>query len=148
VSNYNEFTIPLAKEEIKSKDPDVWIAESVLPQFLPFGNLIPDFNDMVHQEEWETALAILQSTNNFPEFTGRLCPAPCEKSCVLGIIKEPVAIENIEKNIIERGFAEGWIKPQPPLQRTGKTVAVIGSGPAGLAAAQQLNRAGHIVTVF
>jgi glutamate synthase (NADPH/NADH) small chain len=112
------------------------------------GNLIPDFNDMVHQEEWENALAILQSTNNFPEFTGRLCPAPCEKSCVLGIIKEPVAIENIEKNIIERGFAEGWIKPQPPMQRTGKTVAIIGSGPAGLAAAQQLNRAGHIVTVF
>jgi len=90
----------------------------------------------------------LQSTNNFPEFTGRLCPAPCEKSCVLGIISEPVAIENIEKNIIERGFAEGWIKPQLPKTRTGKTVAVIGSGPAGLATAQQLNRAGHLVTVF
>jgi glutamate synthase (NADPH/NADH) small chain len=103
---------------------------------------------MVHQEEWESALEILQSTNNFPEFTGRLCPAPCEKSCVLGIISEPVAIENIEKNIVERGFAEGWIKPQVPTQRTGKTVAVVGSGPAGLAAAQQLNRAGHTVTVF
>jgi glutamate synthase (NADPH/NADH) small chain len=103
---------------------------------------------MVHQEEWESALEILQSTNNFPEFTGRLCPAPCEKSCVLGIISEPVAIENIEKNIVERGFAEGWIKPQVPTERTGKTVAVVGSGPAGLAAAQQLNRAGHTVTVF
>jgi glutamate synthase (NADPH/NADH) small chain len=114
----------------------------------PLGNLIPDFNDMVHQEEWQGALEILQSTNNFPEFTGRLCPAPCEKSCVLGIISEPVAIENIEKNIIERGFAEGWIKPQIPSIRTGKTVAVIGSGPAGLAAAQQLNRVGHTVTVF
>ena len=149
VSNYNEFTIPLAKDEIKeqgSRCMDCGIP--FCHSSCPLGNLIPDFNDMVHQEEWENALAILQSTNNFPEFTGRLCPAPCEKSCVLGIIKEPVAIENIEKNIIERGFAEGWIKPQPPVQRTGKTVAVIGSGPAGLAAAQQLNRAGHTVTVF
>ena len=89
------------------------------------------------------SLGILHSTNNFPEFTGRLCPAPCEKACVLGIIAEPIAIENIEKNIVERAFAEGWIKPQPPKTRTGKTVAVVGSGPAGLATAQQLNRAGH-----
>ena len=149
VSNYNEFTIPLAKEKIKEQgsrcmDCGIPFCHSACP----LGNLIPDFNDMVHQEEWESALAILQSTNNFPEFTGRLCPAPCEKSCVLGIIKEPVAIENIEKSIIERGFAEGWIKPQTPATRTGKTVAVVGSGPAGLAAAQQLNRAGHTVTVF
>jgi glutamate synthase (NADPH/NADH) small chain len=110
--------------------------------------LIPDFNDMVHQEEWETALAILQSTNNFPEFTGRLCPSMRKIMCVLGIIKEPVAIENIEKILSSEDLLKVGLKPQPPLQRTGKTVAVIGSGPAGLAAAQQLNRAGHIVTVF
>ncbi|WP_395064535.1 glutamate synthase subunit beta [Flavobacterium sp.] len=149
VSNYNEFTIPLSKEKIKeqgSRCMDCGIP--FCHSSCPLGNLIPDFNDMVHQEEWQSALEILQSTNNFPEFTGRLCPAPCEKSCVLGIIKEPVAIENIEKNIIERGFAEGWIKPQPPVNRTGKTVVVIGSGPAGLATAQQLNRAGHTVTVL
>jgi glutamate synthase (NADPH) small chain len=149
VENYNEFTIPLTNEKIKqqgSRCMDCGIP--FCHSSCPLGNLIPDFNDMVHQEEWQSALEILQSTNNFPEFTGRLCPAPCEKSCVLGIIKEPVAIENIEKNIIERGFAEGWIKPQIPETRTGKTIAVIGSGPAGLAAAQQLNRAGHMVTVF
>jgi len=149
ISNYNEFTIPLSKEKIKeqgSRCMDCGIP--FCHSSCPLGNLIPDFNDMVHQEEWENALEILHSTNNFPEFTGRLCPAPCEKSCVLGIISEPVAIENIEKNIVERGFAEGWIKPQIPTTRTGKTVAIIGSGPAGLAAAQQLNRAGHLVTVF
>ena len=149
VANYAEFTIPLQKNSIKeqgSRCMDCGIP--FCHSSCPLGNLIPDFNDMVHQEEWESALEILQSTNNFPEFTGRLCPAPCEKSCVLGIISEPVAIENIEKNIIERGFAEGWIKPQLPKTRTGKTVAVIGSGPAGLAAAQQLNRAGHLVTVI
>lgn len=149
VSNYNEFTVTLPKDKIKeqgSRCMDCGIP--FCHSSCPLGNLIPDFNDMVHQEEWESALEILESTNNFPEFTGRLCPAPCEKSCVLGIISEPVAIENIEKNIVERGFAEGWIKPQKPLKRTGKTVAVIGSGPAGLAAAQQLNRAGHLVTVF
>ena len=149
VSNYNEFTIPLPNQKIKEQgsrcmDCGIPFCHSACP----LGNLIPDFNDMVNQEEWQSALDILQSTNNFPEFTGRLCPAPCEKSCVLGIISEPVAIENIEKNIVERGFAEGWIKPQTPAIRTGKTVVVIGSGPAGLAAAQQLNRAGHLVTVF
>jgi len=149
VSNYNEFTIPLPKDKIKEQGSRcMGCGIPFCHSSCPLGNLIPDFNDMVHQEEWESALEILQSTNNFPEFTGRLCPAPCEKSCVLGIISEPVAIENIEKNIVERGFAEGWIKPQKPANRTGKTVAVIGSGPAGLAAAQQLNRAGHTVTVF
>ena len=110
--------------------------------------MIPYFNDAVYQNEWQRALTILHSTNNFPEFTGRLCPAPCEEACVLGIVNQPVYIELIEKYIVERGFAEGWIKPQPPEQRTGKTVAIVGSGPAGLAAAQQLNRAGHAVTVF
>ncbi len=114
----------------------------------PLGNLIPDFNDAVYKNEWEKALTILHSTNNFPEFTGRLCPAPCEEACVLGIVNPPVSIELIEKYIVERGFNEGWIKAQPPLQRTGKSVAIVGSGPAGLAAAQQLNRAGHKVTVF
>ena len=122
VSNYNEFTIPLSEE--KKKEQGSRCMDCGIPfchSACPLGNLIPDFNDMVHQEEWQGALEILQSTNNFPEFTGRLCPAPCEKSCVLGIIKEPVAIENIEKNIIERGFDEGWIKPQAPKTRTGKT---------------------------
>jgi glutamate synthase (NADPH) small chain len=114
----------------------------------PLGNLIPDFNNAVYKNDWQKALNILHSTNNFPEFTGRLCPAPCESACVLGIIKPPVAIELIEKYIPERGFKEGWITANPPKVRTGKKVAVVGSGPAGLAAAQQLNRAGHLVTVF
>ena len=103
---------------------------------------------MVHKGEWQKASDILHATNNFPEFTGRLCPAPCEQACVLGIIDSPVAIEDIEKSIVEKAFANGWIQPILPKHRTGKTVAVIGSGPAGLAAAQQLNRAGHSVTVF
>ena len=114
----------------------------------PLGNLIPDFNDAVYRGKWEKAAEILHSTNNFPEFTGRLCPAPCEEACVLGINEDPVTIENIEKNIVETAFTNGWIKPMPPTERTGKKVAVIGSGPSGLAAAQQLNRAGHLVTVF
>ncbi len=114
----------------------------------PLGNLIPEWNDLVYRGRWESALAALHATNNFPEFTGRICPAPCEASCVLSINRDPVAIEYVEKAIADRGFEEGWIKPQPPTQRTGKRVAVVGSGPAGLAAAQQLNRAGHSVTVF
>ena len=149
VKNYKEFTIPLSEKEIKTQgsrcmDCGIPFCHSGCP----LGNLIPDFNHMVHQGEWKKASWILHSTNNFPEFTGRLCPAPCEKSCVLGIIENPVSIENIEKNIVERAFKEGWIKPQPPKSRTGKTIAIVGSGPAGLAAAQQLNRAGHTVTVF
>ena len=114
----------------------------------PLGNVIPDFNHQVYLGNWEAALRVLQSTNNFPEFTGRICPAPCEAACVLNINDDPVTIEYIEKEIADRGFAEGWIKPEPPQNRTGKKVAVVGSGPAGLAAAQQLNRAGHWVTVF
>ena len=114
----------------------------------PLGNVIPDFNHQVFLGNWEAALRVLQSTNNFPEFTGRICPAPCEAACVLNINNDPVTIEYIEKEIADRGFAEGWIKPEPPQNRTGKKVAVVGSGPAGLAAAQQLNRAGHWVTVF
>jgi glutamate synthase (NADPH/NADH) small chain len=149
VKNYKEFTVPLSDKEITkqgSRCMDCGIP--FCHSSCPLGNLIPDFNHMVHQGEWQKASWILHSTNNFPEFTGRLCPAPCEQACVLGIIEDPVSIENIEKNIVERSFKEGWIKPQPPKNRTGKTIAVIGSGPAGLAAAQQLNRAGHTVTVF
>lgn len=114
----------------------------------PVNNIIPDWNDFVYQDEWKDAIRVLHSTNNFPEFTGRICPAPCEAACVLGINEPPVAIKVIEKNIVEHAWKEGWIKPEPPQTRTGKRVAVVGSGPAGLAAAQQLNRAGHWVTVF
>jgi glutamate synthase (NADPH/NADH) small chain len=114
----------------------------------PVNNLIPDWNDLVYRGRWKEAVRQLHATNNFPEFTGRICPAPCEASCVLGINQPPVTIKQIEKNIVERGFAEGWIHPEPPKIRTGKKVAVIGSGPAGLAAAQQLCRAGHAVTVY
>lgn len=114
----------------------------------PLGNRIPEFNDAVYQQQWEEAYKILISTNNFPEFTGRICPAPCESACVLGIHEPPVTIEEIERHIIEIAFEGGWVKPQPPASRTGKKVAIIGSGPAGLAAADQLNKAGHSVVVF
>jgi glutamate synthase (NADPH/NADH) small chain len=114
----------------------------------PLGNLIPDWNDFVYRNRWPEAIRQLHATNNFPEFTGRICPAPCEAACVLGINEPPVTIKNIERTIIDHAWQEGWIKPEPPFERTGKRVAVIGSGPAGLAAAQQLARAGHLVTVF
>ena len=114
----------------------------------PVVNLIPEWNDLVHRGRWKDALKALQTTNNFPEFTGRLCPAPCESACVLGINSDPVSIRVIEWNIIDKGFNEGWIEPVLPVEQTGKTVAVIGSGPAGLAAAQQLARQGHRVTVY
>jgi glutamate synthase (NADPH/NADH) small chain len=114
----------------------------------PLTNLIPDWNDLVYRGKWREAVRQLHATNNFPEFTGRVCPAPCEASCVLGINEPPVTIKQIEKTIIDRAFAEGFIRPEPAAKRTGKRVAVVGSGPAGLAAAQQLARAGHAVTVF
>jgi len=117
-------------------------------QGCPLGNLIPDWNDLVYKNNWRAAIERLHQTNNFPEFTGLLCPAPCEGSCVLGINKDPVTIKSIELSIVDRAFAEGWIAPEPPVTRTWKKIAVIGSGPAGLAAAAQLNRAGHSVTVF
>ncbi len=149
IQNYKEFTKPLKEDELKNQgarcmDCGIPFCHSGCP----LGNLIPDFNDAVYQGKWEKATNILHSTNNFPEFTGRLCPAPCEEACVLGINEDPVSIENIEKNIVETAFKNGWITANPPLKRTDKKVAVIGSGPAGLAAAQQLNRAGHHVTVF
>src|SRR5581483_7188301 len=114
----------------------------------PLGNLIPDWNDLIYRDRWKAAINRLHATNNFPEFTGRLCPAPCEGSCVLGINDDPVTIKSIEVSIIDRAFDEGWVAAQPPETRTGRSVAVVGSGPAGLAAAAQLNRAGHTVTVF
>ena len=114
----------------------------------PVNNIIPDWNDLVYRDHWKEAIRVLHSTNNFPEFTGRICPAPCEAACVLGINEPPVTIKVIEKTIVERAWEEGWIQPELPETRTGKRIAVVGSGPAGLAAAQQLNRAGHAVTVF
>ncbi len=149
VKHYKEFTKPLKESELKNQgarcmDCGIPFCHSGCP----LGNLIPDFNDAVYNGKWEKATEILHATNNFPEFTGRLCPAPCEEACVLGINEDPVSIENIEKNIVETAFKNNWIKPNPPLKRTDKTIAVIGSGPAGLAAAQQLNRAGHTVTVY
>lgn len=149
VKNYKEFTIPMKEGDLKEQgarcmDCGIPFCHSGCP----LGNLIPDFNDAVYRGKWEKAADILHATNNFPEFTGRLCPAPCEEACVLGINEDPVTIENIEKNIVETAFKKGWVIAKPPLTRTGKKVAVIGSGPAGLAAAQQLNRAGHLVTVF
>jgi glutamate synthase (NADPH) small chain len=114
----------------------------------PVNNIIPDWNDLVYRDQWRDAIRILHSTNNFPEFTGRICPAPCEAACVLGINEPPVTIKVIEKTIVDHAWMQGWIKPDPPETRTGKSIAIVGSGPAGLAAAQQLNRAGHSVTVF
>lgn len=114
----------------------------------PVNNIIPDWNDLVYRQQWKQALEVLHSTNNFPEFTGRICPAPCEEACTLNINNDPVGIKSIEHAIIDKGWNEGWVVPQPPLKKTGKKVAVVGSGPAGLAAAQQLGRAGHSVTVF
>ncbi|PST83029.1 glutamate synthase [Pedobacter yulinensis] len=149
INHYNEFVAPLGEEQLNKQaarcmDCGVPFCQSGCP----LGNVIPEFNDAVYKADWYQATEILLSTNNFPEFTGRICPAPCESSCVLGINKPPVSIEEIEKHIIEIAFQKGYIKPNPPLIRTGKKVAVIGSGPAGLAAAAQLNKVGHEVTVF
>lgn len=149
IQDYKEVYTPLPKEKVKEQsarcmDCGVPFCHSGCP----LGNNIPDFNDAVYQGKWEEAIQILSSTNNFPEFTGRICPAPCEASCVLSINNKPVTIEYIEKTIAETAFEKGYINPNPPKHRTGKRVAVVGSGPAGLAAAAQLNKAGHWVTVF
>ena len=114
----------------------------------PLNNLIPDWNDLVYKDRWREAIRQLHATNNFPEFTGRICPAPCEAACVLGINDDPVTIKVVEQTIIDRAFEEGWVQPELPRKRTGKRVGIVGSGPAGLAAAQQLNRAGHSVVVL
>lgn len=149
VNNYKEFYLEMSED--KSKQQAARCMDCGIPfchNGCPLGNKIPDFNDAAYNGNWKEAAEILLSTNNFPEFTGRICPAPCEASCVLGINKPPVAIEFIEKTIVEKAFELNLIKPQPPKRRTGKKVAVVGSGPAGLAAAAQLNKAGHSVTVF
>ena len=149
INDYDELYEPFGPEQVQTQaarcmDCGVPFCHSGCP----LGNIIPDFNDAVYEQNWEMAAEILFSTNNFPEFTGRICPAPCEAACVLGINKLPVAIEEIEKNIAEVAFEKGYVRAKEPPVRTGKKVAVIGSGPAGLAAAAQLNRAGHSVTVF
>jgi glutamate synthase (NADPH/NADH) small chain len=149
LKDWNEVYLPYPQEQLQQQGARCM--DCGIPfchQGCPLGNLIPDWNDLVYRDRWATAIDRLHATNNFPEFTGRLCPAPCEGSCVLGINDDPVTIKSIEVAIIERAFQEGWVKPAPVLVRTGKRVAVIGSGPAGLAAADQLNRAGHLVTVF
>lgn len=149
LKHYNEFVVAFEQDQVKQEgarcmDCGVPFCQSGCP----LGNVIPEFNEAVYKGEWELASSILLSTNNFPEFTGRICPAPCESACVLGINRSPVSIEEIEKHIIEIAFAKGYIRAEPPMIRTGKKVAVIGSGPAGLAAAAQLNKAGHEVVVY
>ncbi|WP_439505858.1 glutamate synthase subunit beta [Sediminibacterium sp.] len=149
VLHYKEFVAPLSTQELNQQSARCMnCGVPFCHNGCPLGNIIPEFNDAVYKKNWAEAYEILSATNNFPEFTGRICPAPCESSCVLGINQPPVAIEEIEKHIIEIAFEKGLVKPFKPLTRTGKTVAVIGSGPAGLAAAAQLNYSGHQVTVF
>mgnify|MGYP001172763789 FL=1 len=149
IAHWSDIYIPQEREEIKTQaarcmDCGIPFCSSGCP----LGNIIPDFNDLVYNDQWKKALQVLHTTNNFPEFTGKICPAPCESACVLGIIDDPVSIEDIELAIVERGWEEGWIKPQPPAIRTGKKIAIVGSGPSGMAAAQQLARVGHQVTLF
>jgi glutamate synthase (NADPH/NADH) small chain len=149
LKHYREFLTVLPQEELRKQGARCMdCGVPFCHTGCPLGNIIPDFNDLVYRDHWQEAIGRLHATNNFPEFTGRVCPAPCEAACVLGINEDPVAIKQIEVSIADRAFAEGWIVPEPPEMRTGKRVAVVGSGPAGLAAAQQLNRAGHQVTVF
>ncbi len=149
VHDWREVYLPYPTPELR--DQGARCMDCGIPfchQGCPLGNLIPDWNDLVYRDRWHAAIDRLHATNNFPEFTGRLCPAPCEGSCVLGINAEPVTIKAVEVSIIDRAYDEGWVTPRPPASRTSKDVAVVGSGPAGLAAADQLNRAGHSVTVF
>ncbi|MDE2413051.1 MAG: glutamate synthase subunit beta [Sphingomonadales bacterium] len=149
LKHYKEFVIPHEKEALRAQASRCMnCGIPYCHNGCPVNNLIPDWNHLIYEDDWKNALETLHSTNNFPEFTGRICPAPCEASCTLNIIDQPVTIKSIECAIVDKGWAEGWIVPQVPAKRTGKTVAVVGSGPAGLAAAQQLARAGHSVTVF
>ncbi|RMF64623.1 MAG: glutamate synthase subunit beta [Bacteroidetes bacterium] len=149
VRDYRDVYAPFPEEKVQTQaarcmDCGVPFCQSGCP----LGNVIPDWNDLVYRGRWREAFERLRATNNFPEFTGRICPAPCESACVLGLIEPPVTIEQVERTIAEHAYAEGWVVPRPPLRRTGRRVAVIGSGPAGLACADQLNQAGHTVTVF
>jgi glutamate synthase (NADPH) small chain len=149
IQHYQEFAIPLSEDEVRKQGARCM--DCGIPychQGCPINNIIPDWNDLVYQGNWEEAIEVLHSTNNFPEFTGRICPAPCEAACTLNLTDEPVTIKSIECSIVDKAWENGWIKPQIPPRRTGKRVAVIGSGPAGLACAQQLARAGHTVTVY
>ncbi|TNF85916.1 MAG: glutamate synthase subunit beta [Gammaproteobacteria bacterium] len=149
LEHYNEFVIPLGDEA--TRDQAARCMDCGIPfchNGCPVNNIIPEWNDLVYRDRWREALDVLHSTNNFPEFTGRLCPAPCEESCTLNLDDEPVTIKTIECAIVDRGWQEGWIEPQVPVRRSGKRVAVVGSGPAGLACAQQLARTGHRVAVF
>jgi len=151
IKHYNEFIIPLDKKEIVEQSArcmDCGVPFCHSNYGCPVANIIPQFNDMIYRGKWKNAFRSLMSTNNFPEFTGRICPAPCEGACVLGINEDPVNIKSIEYTIIEKAYKEGWMKPRPPKNRTGKSVAIVGSGPAGMAAANQLNKAGHSVTVY
>src|SRR3954466_1285204 len=149
VGDYREFVKTLPVSELRAQGARCM--ECGVPfchSGCPLGNLIPDWNDLVYRDRWREAIDALHATNNFPEFTGRICPAPCEAACVLDINDDAVTIKQIEQAIIDRAFEEGWGRPEPPPFRTGRTVAVVGSGPAGLAAAAQLNKAGHTVTLF
>ncbi len=149
LKHYKEFVIPLPADELRAQASRCM--NCGVPHChtgCPVNNIIPDWNHLVYENDWQNALEVLHSTNNFPEFTGRICPAPCEAACTLNIIDEPVTIKTIECQIIDKGWENGWVKPQVPAERTGKSVAVVGSGPAGMAAAQQLARAGHSVTLF
>ena len=147
--HYREFILPLSDEQAKTQGARCM--DCGIPFCMsgcPVNNIIPDWNDLVYRQDWKAAIETLHSTNNFPEFTGRICPAPCEEACVLRINEDAVGIKSIEHAIIDKAWASGWVKPQPPARKTGKKVAVVGSGPAGLACAQQLARAGHAVVVF
>src|SRR5438477_3367237 len=147
--HYREFILRLTEEEAKVQGARCMdCGTPFCMSGCPVNNIIPDFNDLVYKQDWQHAIETLHSTNNFPEFTGLICPAPCEEACVLRINDDPVGIKSIEHAIIDKAFEEGWVRPQPPTHKTGKKVAVVGSGPAGLACAQQLARAGHDVTMF
>ena len=149
ISNYKEFIVPLSREEtVKQAARCMDCGIPYCHSGCPVNNQIPDWNDLVYSNDWKNALENLHSTNNFPEFTGKICPAPCEAACTLNLYEEPVSIKTIECAIIDRGFEEGWIQPQKIDKKTGKKVAIIGAGPAGLACSQQLIRAGHDVTVY
>jgi glutamate synthase (NADPH) small chain len=149
VKNWKEFVIGLNDEQSKTQAARCMdCGTPFCNSGCPVNNIIPDFNDLVFRGDWHNAITVLHQTNNFPEFTGRVCPAPCEAACTLNVNDDPVGIKSIEHAIIDRAWAEGWVKPQPPKWKTGKKVAVVGSGPAGLAAAQQLARVGHDVTLF